>query len=398
MASELIGKIKENRTRIENILFYVALTVEVLLMILEKSEISFGYESYVFRVTFLLTFAAVMIAPHGKKEWIAIGVILVFTGVCYVLSGKNDLLRLGFFLLAMRDIDLKKAMKYVFYLSAAGFSLIVFLSLIGVLGDISMTMDYGRHVVETRYVFGFGHPNTLFGCGYALFLSWLWLYGSTAGFIPYLLASVGMLGIAEMTASRTGSLVVIATLVLVFFARVMPRWVQKKWFYTAIGLVTPGLCVVLSIIAGALADRAYNLKYRDNPIDGKFWMLEEKINYRISNLFYSTEDRGGIISRWRLLAGKGQDSYFDMGWVRIVYWYGIIPAVIIIILIVIVLRQSYKARDLMAAIMVFSMGIYTLVEATFVTRYLGRDFFLLVAGVYIWDYCLKRKGENVGQT
>ena len=45
----------KNRRRAADILFYVALTTELVLMLVEKSEISFTLESYVFRVTFLLT-------------------------------------------------------------------------------------------------------------------------------------------------------------------------------------------------------------------------------------------------------------------------------------------------------------------------------------------------------
>ena len=96
----------ENRKKIKDIFFYTALTLELLLMILEKSEISFGYESYVFRVTFLLTLVAMALVKRDKKEWLLVAILLGFTFVCYELSGKNDLLRVAVFLAAARDIDL----------------------------------------------------------------------------------------------------------------------------------------------------------------------------------------------------------------------------------------------------------------------------------------------------
>jgi hypothetical protein len=336
---------------------------------------------------------AVVITGHNKKEWLVIALLLGFTGFCYVYQGKNDLLRLATFLLATRNIDLKKAMKYSLYLSGAGFIVIMALAAAGILGDVSITTDFGRHVQETRFVFGFGHPNTLMGCSYAILLMWLWVYGRTAGFIPYLLVSLGVLGISELTGSRTGMLVVVLTLAVSFFARVMPRWLLKKWFYGVMALVSPIVCVLLSVYAAYMADWVYLNK---GPYDARFWNLEEKINYRISNIYYAAEDRSGIISRWQLIAGKGHESYFDMGWVRLFYWYGIIPAVLIVVLALLVIYRSYKVRDLWTVIMVFSLGIYTLVEATFVSRYIGRDFFLLVAGVYVWDPFLKRgdRGET----
>ena len=57
----------DNRKRITEGLFYLALTTELLLMILEKSEISFHQESHVFRVTFVLTLLAVLFMEHSKK-------------------------------------------------------------------------------------------------------------------------------------------------------------------------------------------------------------------------------------------------------------------------------------------------------------------------------------------
>jgi len=44
---------------------------------------------------------------------------------------------------------------------------------------------------------------------------------------------------------------------------------------------------------------------------------------------------------------------------------------------------SWKKHDIWTMILVISLSIYTLVEATFVTRYLGRDFFLIIGGVYL---------------
>ena len=114
-----------------------------------------------------------------------------------------------------------------------------------------------------------------------------------------------------------------------------------------------------------------------------FWRLEGVLNNRISNIYYSTDNRMGIIKNWKLFAPRGNESYFDMGWVRLYYWYGIIPTVLIILAVLVVIYESMKLKDIRALILVISLGIYTLIEATFVTRFLGRDFFLLIAAVYL---------------
>ena len=193
----------ENRKGIADVLFYIALTIELVLMLVEKSEILFSLESYVFRVTFILTLLAVLVMERDIKEWAFLASLLVFTFACYRLSGKNDLLRVVVFMAAARDIDLKKAMKYTFYVSVVGFIIIVLLSVVGVMGDVVQVGDFGRGIPdERRYVFGFGHPNTLFGCIFAVLLMWLWIYGRKSGVLAFLAMSLGSLFIAALARTR----------------------------------------------------------------------------------------------------------------------------------------------------------------------------------------------------
>ncbi len=372
--------IKDNRKKLTEYLFYLALTIELVLMLVEKSELTFSYESYVFRVTFLLTLGAVVVMEHDWREWLVIAVILAVSAYSYIHSGRNDLLRLSLLLMACRDIDLRKAMKYCFFVSVTGFAVIALLSVFGILGDVYLIGDFGRQVVdEKRYVFGFGHPNTLFGSVYAALLMWIWLYGEKAGWIGYTLA-VAISGVATVvTRSRTGGIICILTIFLAVISRLFNKLQGHTWPYVLGTIAGPITSVTLSVLAAYLAGVAY-IDERSSP---KFWELEAKIGYRMSNIYYSAEDRGAVLYRWKLFAGHGADSYFDMGWVRLFYWYGVIPAVLIILAVFAVIIASRKLCDIWAMIIIISVSIYTIVEATFVTRYLGRDFFLLIGGVYL---------------
>ena len=381
MEGKLLPWFKENRTKIANCLFYIALTIELVLMIVEKSEISFSYESYVFRATFLLTLLAVIVMKHNLKEWAVIAVILVIAAYSYVASGKNDMLRLALFVMAARDIDLKKTMKYTFYLCLVGVLAIALLAVTGLVGDVALTADYGRKVgVETRYVFGFGHPNTLFSSVYALLLMWIWTYGKRAGVLPYLVAIASAVMLIFLTDSRTGMLILVVTMALAIVCRFVKKLSQMHWPYILTAVCVGLVGVVLPIIAARAADLVYT---HGNPFGNKFWRFERLVNFRVSNLYYGADNYMALLKNWKLFAPRGNESYFDIGWVRLFYWYGIIPTAIIIAVIMLVIYQSMKERDIWALILIVSLTIYTLVEATFVTRYLGRDFFLLIAGVYL---------------
>lgn len=381
----------EVRKKIVDVLFYVALTIELLLMILEKSEISFGYESYVFRVTFLLLLLAVVFMKRDLKEWLILAFLIIFTAFCYYTSGKNDLLRVAVFLLAARDIDLKKAMKYSFFVSLCGFSLIALLSIFGILGDVVLVADYGRGIAdETRLVLGFGHPNTLFGCVYVMTLMWLWIYGEKASLLMHGTVVLISFVFAAFTRSRTAILVMVMTLALGIILRIFPKLKDVKALYILEGIFTPGICMGLAVLAAHLCGLIYDNIGFPEPYWSFFWKIEKMLNFRVSNLYYEVEDRGGILRNWHLFAVHNADGYFDLGWNRLFYWYGIIPTALIAVAIILLIYVCYKKRDMWTMLIIFSLSVYTIIEATYVTRYIGRCFFLLIAGVYL-GYLFKGK-------
>lgn len=389
---EIVRKI--DRKKIVNMLFYMALTIELFFMVLEKSEISLPFISHVFRVTFLLTLVAVLIMRHDRKEWLIIIAIFAFTFVCYRITGKNELLRFSMFMLAARDINLEKTMKYWFYFCLAGFTLIAVLSLTGVMGNIYVDADFGRGSVERRYTLGFGHPNTLCGCVYVILLLWLWLYGKKARIASYLAWIVGTIVLYKLSVSRTIILIFMMTIALAMIARFIPVIREKKLVYVLAGLFSPVMCVTISVVA-AIAS-----KYRWTVLDtGEvIWQtgnelvakLDEILNGRIANLYYDSQTHEGAIETWKLFSDRNSDRIFDMGWVRLYYWYGIIPATIIVLLILLLIYLCYKEKDIWTVILVFSLGVYTVIEATFVSRYIGRNLLLPIAAFYYAERIWKK--------
>ncbi len=387
--------VAEKTGKLQKVLFYIALTIELVLMVVEKSELTFEYESYVFRVTFLLTLLAAALVKRDRKEWFVVGALCVFTIACYKLSGKNDLLRIVVFMMAARDIDLRKAMKYSFFVSLSGFSLIALLSITGILGQVVQVADYGRGIAdETRLVLGFGHPNTLLGCVYALVLMWLWIYGEKASLLMHGVVILISFVFAIFAKSRTAIAVLAMTLILAVILRLAPKLKDFKALYVLETIATPVFCIITAVWAAGYSEIVYT-GTSIMPIPGfiRKFKLDKRMNYRMSNLYFGVPNHGGALSNWHLFAGHNTDGYFDMGWVRLFYWYGIIPTALIAVAIVLLIYVCYKKRDAWTLLIILSVSVYTIVEATFVTRYIGRCFFLLIAGVYL-GYLFKGKPND----
>lgn len=384
---------EENRKRIGNRLFYAALLIELILMIAEKSEYYFDFESYVFRVTFALTALAVVIKRHDKKQWLMIGVVWVFTFICYRITGRNELLRFSTFVMAAQNINLGKTMKATFWINLTGFVAIALLAVTGIMGDVYKVMDYGRgNENELRYVFGFGHPNTLWGCVYALMLLWLWVYGSKARLWMWGVLLGLLLLVGKLTASRTALAIGLFTFVLGLIVRYVTGIGRKKIIYVLTSLVTPVSCVAFSTWASSVG---YIPRYEfGHPWYTVVTWIDENLNNRLQNIYRDTAKHAGSLQTWKLFSDKESFEYFDMGWVRLFYWYGIIPAALIALLVIAFIYLCYRQRDAWTLILILSLSIYTVIEATFVSVYIGRNMLLPVLGVYIGYYLERMRNDS----
>ncbi len=384
----------KDRSRLANILFYIALTIELFFMVAEKSELSIPYISHVFRVTFMITLISLLILKRDLKEWIAVIAILGFTFICYRLTGRNELLRFSSFMLAARDVDLKKVEKYWFFFSAIGFAVIFLLSVLGIMGDIYIDADYGRGGIERRYVFGFGHPNTICGCVYMLLLLWIWLYGRKAQIAAYAAVTVACFCIYLLTVSRTFLMLSLVTITLAAIATFIPKTKEKKAVYISSAIIAPGLCLLFSIAAAATSVYYWN---HDGLLHQIVRKVDGALNGRIANLYYNWYSHAGTLETWRLFSTPASEEYFDMGWIRLYYWYGIIPATIIVFLIFAIIYVCWKKKDVYTLILIFSLSVYTVIEATFVSRYIGRNFMLPIAAIYLYSLFNSLQSQDPGK-
>ena len=130
--------------RLPWLFFYAGLTVELLVVLVEKSSYTNPIEGQFFRVTFLLFAMKLLLTDYTKKEWAAILLLEAAAFVSYRVTGGNDLIRAVTFAAACKNIPLRQMLRYVFYVTLAGCVVIILLSVTGLYGDVSLTQVYGR--------------------------------------------------------------------------------------------------------------------------------------------------------------------------------------------------------------------------------------------------------------
>lgn len=382
---------KTDRKQIEKIAygsFYLGVIIEVLMVIIDKSALINPIESRLFQLTFLLFLIKTCLTRYDKKEYAVIAAFLALGAISYFVTGRNDIVRIVMFLAACKDVDMQKCLKLVFYMTLTGCLIIMFLSFFGIGGDLALTQDYGRGSVETRYTLGMGHPNALQCMVWALTVLALYLYGEKWKWYGYVAALAVNTGFFFLTDSKTS---LAAAVFAVGFTWIICKCNGEKIIkLCGIGsiLVTVGSIILSTVVACKAhyvyeydwgidkSKTAYAYKVLDNILTGRMRSLCDNERWE------------GTISTWKLFAEPANNYYFDMGWIRLFYWYGIIPGLIVVAVILIWMIQCCRRKENMVLMIIVSIAVYTVFEAHMVSAYIGRNYLLFILGAS-WCQLLK---------
>ena len=399
----LYGRLRDE-SPLPRLLFYIGLTIELLMVIVDKSNYSNPIEGYLFRVTFLLFAAKLLLTHYEWKEW-ALIVLLEGVGfISYRVTGKNDIIRIVTFVAACRGIPLRQMLKYTFYVTFAGCMAIVALSVTGIYGDISLTQAYGhapaettiyigeQEAAETRYTLGMGHPNALSCMFFMLAALGVYVWFERIKWYTYLFLMLLNVGVYLLTGSKTGMLITMVFLCGAFMMTCVKRLREMTVFYVC-GLLVFLLCIAFSVDAAVCAQRVKDAQWNEffvvNPMDNDHIVALGKIDRFISGRIVSLtnfENNDGMIHTWSAFSCENNmNYYFDMGWVKVFYRYGVIPGILYVLANLALLWRIYKKRDGCALVLFVMFAVYTVVEAHLISVYVGRNYLLMMMGAMARD-------------
>lgn len=384
-------------------LFYAGLTIELLIVIVDKSNYINPFEGRLFQITFLIFALKLVLTDYSKEEWCAIILLEAVAFLSYRITGANDLIRVVTFVAACKGIPLKQMLKYTFYVTAVGCLIIVALSVTGIYGEISLTQAFGHEspettryigeeeAAETRYTLGMGHPNALSCMFLMLVVLGVYVYFGQMKWYMYLFIMLLNVGVYMLTESKTGMLIVTLFLMgacILSYCKVL----REKTIIYVCGALIFALCIGFSVDAAVCAQRVRDAQWHEffylDPLDNDhivaLMRIDRHINGRIISLTDSSKN-DGMIHTWSLFSEpNNMEYYFDMGWVKLFYRYGILPGSLYILACLALLRQFYKRKDACGIWLFVILAIYTVVEAHLISVYLGRNFLLMIMGYYLF--------------
>ena len=378
--------------RIARICFYLAVLVETAIVIVDKSAYTDPIEGRLFQITFALFTVKCILTRYSKKEYLTIAFFLILGAVSYFVTGRNEIIRVVMFIAACKDVDMFRCLRIVFYVTAAGCAGIVLLSLTGIYGDTVLIQYYGRGGMETRYTLGMGHPNALQCMAWALTTLGLYLFGEKMKHYAYLLVVMFNVGLFLLTGSKTGLMVTLLVIALAYMVKAgTPR--IKRLCGVLCGVLTVsgiGISVFFAASAYRLHDYAWfswipGVKWP--PLTLFLARLDSALTGRI-RVLTENDAYAGTLGSWRAFSTPDSVSYFDLGWVRLFYWYGIVPACAGIAALCMLMYFCYRKKRYMELVMIASFAVYTVVEAHAVSVYLARNYLFFLAGMY-WPQVLQ---------
>lgn len=369
-------KIEDKAREVGNYIFYAALMLETLFVLLDKSDYIIQHETWLFRLTFMLFAIKILLTKYTKKEWIAILAAGVIGVISWMVTDREEIIRIVALIAACKGIDRRKAVTIVFYETLIGSLIIVMLSITGICGNVKVTGHFrGGGIEETRYCLGMGHPNALHCMFLMLLTLGLALYQEKINWLGYMAVFLLNLAVYQLTDSRTSMLIVIVTIGLSAFLHYATKLRDKKMLYK-LGIAFILGCAVFSIFIAMVGVGIPVLRQIDIRINGRFqWARSD-----------------GGIQFWSLFSQEENQNFFDMGYVRLFYWYGIIPAVLYLALVCITVWRCWKEKAYDAFFVIMVFAAYSLIEAHAVSTYIGRNYVLLYMGTLLFDDNTLTKG------
>ena len=370
---------REKMNKIGNLCFWIALVIESVIVMIDKSAYINPWEGKLFRLTFVLFCIKVITTQYSKKEWIAIAIAGILVSISYLVNDKDEVVRAAVFVISCKNIDVKKILKVVLGITLAGSVILFVLAASGTFGAMTMTANFGRGsfpgIVETRYCFGMGHPNAFQCMMYMMTVLCLYIYIERMKWYHFVLLFLINVITYHYTDSNTAMLVIGATIIGAAIMKYVPILKNLKWIYWLSAAFVLALAIFSAV--GSYTGRETQFMYGlGQVLNGRFQYAHAIENARVEN--------------WTLFSNRLNTEFFDQGFIRLFYWYGIIPGIMYVLANLYLIYQSYQKRDYMLLIIVVGFSLFSMMEAHLVSVYILRNYLFILLGSY-WYQPFERK-------
>ena len=196
----------------------------------------------------LLFLLKIAMTRHTFAEYLLMGTLLFISLIVYYNTGEKGLLLYFTMMLGMKNVSLKRVMKWAAAILSISFTVLVFLSVFGWKQDITYLNDRAGFGQVLRRSLGYPYPNTLFTTYIILMVLIMYVLGKQTKkelFMSSALMFLGTVYIYIYSCSNTG-------LIVATFYLLVNLWLQLRKRVSVVEKVIlliayPG-CALISIV------------------------------------------------------------------------------------------------------------------------------------------------------
>lgn len=344
-------QIIKNKEKIGNILFTVAIIIELIIMMTDHmSSITLPLRGRFAQLAFLLFGCKILTTKYNIRQWILIIVMGLLGTVSYFTMGDEYILRAIVMVVAAKDIKRDDIYRIIFLGALAGTVIIIAAAATGLAGTLFEIKDYGRDGLEKRWCLGFNHANNVHCMFWYLTALFLYTAKKIRHAYTYIVLMIADILLYMLTASRTGFL---ATLLLIigagagYYFKKLNQW---KLPYI-LGSIAVLLCVGISV---------YGARY--SCFESK---LCAKLDRFLNNRLNMSHDYA-YLPNWKMFPeGRELGAPVDNGIASFGYLYGIVMLSVMVLAILWLVWKAYKENSIILMAMVVTGTFVWFMESTF---------------------------------
>lgn len=247
----------------------------------------------------LLTFIKIFKVKYKKNELKNLGIILLIGIVNFIVGKETTILFTAIAIATLKNIDIKKILKIMFYTRVIAFIIVIISSLLGIIPN--NTIEFYREGIGfvKRMTFGYSHPNLTQASFVLIAVLYVYNYYEKIDLKRVVVLELLNYLIYYFTVSRSGFFILSIFLVYVYLMKRIKR-VNKnsKRLLNA----TLFFSILFSFIVASLYGKNTIVNKMDTILTGRITYMSETIkNYQIP--FFSTNKYNNILF---------DNGYFDL--------------------------------------------------------------------------------------
>lgn len=374
--------------KVEN-LFIAVSCVELFMGLLRMCHVTLPLSRYVLWIFTMFYAAVAATRQYSKKQKVLFLILIVFGILLYINTGLNKGIRAVLYLYAMKNVDRRKffmALMVVLVVSTLSFAALSKFGLLGiyVIKDIRSNRGFNGF----RYCLGYENCNRTMEVVFLALICELILYHEKQSWYAYALVTGMYIFLFYLTDSWTGFMVGVSVIIGMSCIRFINwrRWPELVFIVFIMSFL---LMLLISVLAAF-------------PVDNG---LMSRINHIISGRMtqlttYPCDEKYSLpyIGNWHLFGDASNHNDYDMGYIQIFYYYGIVPAVCYLLCVVCAAVKAWKDRAAWKLVLLLGLSSYLFMESLYFSNFVPVDFLLVYAASLLWGDYGKQEKDRVCST